>query len=351
MKKKVIIWISFLIVFSTCLPAAVFCAEHKRSTAYETGMYYTIQKGDTLWDLSNTFFDSPWYWPDLWEENSQIANPHWIYPGEKIRLFRKDGMTEYSSPSYHSEMQPETPASSDAAPRSLQSTDPMPKDVYFYPKIDQVGFIRKTPAQPSGRLFKIEGSKTLIGEGDLVYIRDLSDGKLTLGMQFFTYQLQLPLKNKSEAKKYGVQHYLTGVVEITETNHRFIVARVVKSFRTMSVGNYLMPYQRRSPHITIMPSDEEMEGKIIISEEHQMVIGDDTTAFIDKGKRDGISTGNRFKLYKQRRAFKKRIKDAIKLPVYEYGELLVLHTEPHTSTVLITSATEDIHSGARFHTP
>ncbi len=50
---------------------------------HEAGFYYTIQRGDTLWDLSDKFFDSPWYWPELWQENEQIPNPHWIYPGER----------------------------------------------------------------------------------------------------------------------------------------------------------------------------------------------------------------------------------------------------------------------------
>ena len=47
---------------------------------------YVIQRGDTLWDLSGKFLDSPWYWPKLWSYNPQIENPHWIYPGNPLRL-------------------------------------------------------------------------------------------------------------------------------------------------------------------------------------------------------------------------------------------------------------------------
>lgn len=28
---------------------------------------YIVKKGDTLWDLSESFFNDPFFWPDLWE--------------------------------------------------------------------------------------------------------------------------------------------------------------------------------------------------------------------------------------------------------------------------------------------
>ena len=45
------------------------------------------KKGDTLWDISKRFFDSPWVWPELWKENQYIKNPHIIEPGDELRLF------------------------------------------------------------------------------------------------------------------------------------------------------------------------------------------------------------------------------------------------------------------------
>ena len=57
----------------------------------DSGFYYTIKKGDTLWDLSRKFYNSQWDWPGLWEMNQDIKNPHWIYPGKKIRIFLKEG--------------------------------------------------------------------------------------------------------------------------------------------------------------------------------------------------------------------------------------------------------------------
>src|SRR5450759_5223289 len=48
---------------------------------------YVIKQGDTLWGLSDRFVKDPRYWPNMWSKNSQITNPHVIYPGQKVRVY------------------------------------------------------------------------------------------------------------------------------------------------------------------------------------------------------------------------------------------------------------------------
>ncbi len=52
---------------------------------------YIVKKGDTLWDISAFFLKDPWRWPKLWGVNPQIANPHLIYPGDRLTLVFIDG--------------------------------------------------------------------------------------------------------------------------------------------------------------------------------------------------------------------------------------------------------------------
>lgn len=47
---------------------------------------YVVEDGDTLWGISTLYLDTPWQWPQLWQMNPSIENPHLIYPGDKLVL-------------------------------------------------------------------------------------------------------------------------------------------------------------------------------------------------------------------------------------------------------------------------
>ena len=47
---------------------------------------YVVKQGDTLWDIASMFLRDPWYWPEIWQINPQVENPHLIFPGDILSL-------------------------------------------------------------------------------------------------------------------------------------------------------------------------------------------------------------------------------------------------------------------------
>ena len=324
----------------------------------ETGFYYTVKKGDTLWDLSQRFSDTPYLWPDLWSNNSQIANPHLIYPGQRIRLYRRTDIEKDAGPVIEEkpietkappiEVEPEEVP--EIATQEIPEAKPVSK-TYRYTAIDRVGFIKNKALIPEGFIFKVKEDKKLISTGDIIYISQNESNSLIPGGVYTVYRTLEPIYDET-GKFIGIQHYLLGVVEITNTAPRFAIAKVIRSFSNIRVNDKLMPYKRRSRNIVQQKSKEGLLGKIIISEKHNILIGDRTTAFINKGEDDGIKPGQYYSIfYQDKSSIVQASRKKIPLDVVIFGKLIVLHTEKTTSTVYITATDRQVDPGSKICTP
>ena len=335
MNLRIKMWLMILITALLGTPLWLQAAENEKVIEHETGFYYTVQKGDTLWDLSRKFSDSAWLWPEMWQENSQIANPHRIYPGERIRLFRRAGSQKISE------------KKTGVTPPTLENLIH-----YDYSALDRVGFIRKQPVEPLGAIFKVLETKVMISEDDIVYIRPEGDTKLVPGQRYTIYRTLKPIRDRYDNAYIGIQHLLTGVVEITQIEPNYAIGTVIESYRPINLEDKLMPYYRRIPEVILKDSPKGLEGKIIEAEDHNRIIGDQMIAFIDKGKNDGVHPGQFYNVYDQAlEQINPKNRNKITLLPVDIAELLVVHTENTTATVIVTTSDKEFEAGSKIHSP
>ncbi|MBA0401618.1 MULTISPECIES: LysM peptidoglycan-binding domain-containing protein [Stenotrophomonas maltophilia group] len=149
-----------LLRFRTVVAAAMLTV-----AAYATAMEvngghpdtYVVRKGDTLWDIAARFLQKPWLWPEIWQANPQIANPHLIYPGDVLSLAYLDRVTV-------SQAGPRQEAPIDAIP--LAQVEPFLKQLSVVDSIKQLPYV-----------VGLEDNRLRVSGGDTVYVR-LADAQV-----------------------------------------------------------------------------------------------------------------------------------------------------------------------------
>ncbi len=302
----------------------------------DQGFYYTIQKGDTLWGLSQRFYNSQWDWPGLWEMNKGIKNPHWIYPGNKIKIFLRK-KTVAALPQ-------------DSPPPALP-TRIVPS--FYYPPMDSTGFIRETIQESLGEVIRERDGNLMMSANDIIYIRPSGKGSLIPGRFYHVFSTETINEKFNGSRFKGVKHIIKATIRVLEHKVGYVTALIVEATRDTNAGDQVMVFYEREKRLEVKESPAPIQGTILCSEDNNVMVNDFRIAFMDLGKNHNIATGQIYtvmqeleKPYDQSplKAALEKKKTGPLNPIAS-GKLIVLHTEDIASTVMILSSKRDIHPG------
>ncbi|MCG8551616.1 MAG: LysM peptidoglycan-binding domain-containing protein [Desulfobacterales bacterium] len=295
------------------------------NTDNETGFYYTISKGDTLWDLSQKFYNSQWEWPGLWGMNREIKNPHWIFPGNTIRVYLKPELN--------------TPAPEKPKRTAIETW-------FNYPAIHSTGFIKKEQVPALGTVLREKEGNIMMTVNDVVYISPTGRMPFVTGHRYQIYSTSQVDQKIGPNRYTGIKHLLKADMEIIEVNTQYAAGKIRNAYRDVSSGDLVMDFYPRQPSFEVDEYPDPVDAVLLCSEDKNILVNDYRIAFINKGFEDNIRSGNIYTIKRGKETESVYdVKTGLDIAPVASGRLIVLHTEPASATVMVLSSMQDIHPG------
>lgn len=273
----------------------------KEITLPEGTQLHIVETGDTLWDLGNKYLGNPFAWPQIWEMNQWITDPHWIYPGDHLII-----------PTGRATLKPgETPAEvTSVAPGGSKFQSKPMRDEYAFTFQD---FLRLPYLAPDGAdaLFTELGGiqvasqqselKSEFGDFDTLYLDGGADKGLKVGDRLLAVKvLKKKLYHPVEKKKLlGDVVKQIAVARVTQVQPNAAVVVVEKSADSIHRGDMLVPFSEPANMLTKLRTDVKEPVPILPPETRVVFVGDNNAqsgsgmmAIIDKGEQDGMKVGD-----------------------------------------------------------
>ena len=306
---------------------------------------YTVVKGDTLWDISGRFLNNPWYWPEIWHVNPQVANPHLIYPGDRLALVYIDGKPRISKV-----------ATSDVVKLSPQvRSEAIDTPIPAIPLDAIASFLTDTrivsPEELNGAPYVLEGedSRIITGAGDKIYARGEKPAD-----RVGVFRRSKEFRDPETGEFLGLEARSIARGTVAAEDGDVLTVNLNKSSEEVRIGDRLLVNEDRRLTTNFVPSspDQDIEGVMISVDGGVNQIGQYNVVAINRGEREGLKPGNVMAILKSGNLVRDPVtNETIELPSERAGLLMVFQTYEKMSYGLILKATRPLAVGDKVVNP
>ncbi|MFK5984268.1 MAG: LysM peptidoglycan-binding domain-containing protein [Pseudomonadota bacterium] len=311
---------------------------------------YTVVKGDTLWDISGKFLQQPWQWPEIWEVNPQIKNPHLIYPGDELVFSYVDGQPRVRR--INNGQRPTFKLSPRKRITELNLAIPTIKLEKIAPFLTGNRIVDKSELQKSPYVVGTSEEHLIAAAGHEVYVKNLSAQEKNYRFGFYHKgRRYVNPYNKKETLGYEAIYLGEGTL-VRKGNPATI--KIIKSKAEIINGSRLLTLNDDEFNSNFLPKAAQTKkiGLILGSLASGIQSGLNNVAAADVvlvnfGESDGIEVGDVFNVYRKGKVILDPIKKSSKitLPNEFAGNMLIFKTAKKMSYAIIMDANQVIKVG------
>ncbi len=321
---------------------------------------YTVKKGDTLWDISSLFLQDPWYWPEIWQRNTQIQNPHLIFPGDVLTLIYIDGQPQMLvNDAQHRAIQQASGnrrvkrLSPSIRSTALQASIPSIPGDAIRQFLSKPRVVTKEQLENAPRIIASQDDHLILGSGSRVYIRGEIDKER---VRFAVFHPGDELIDPESGDLLGYEAKYTGDVHITSYDDP-ASGDLTFTEREVLIGDRLLPEDKSKLENLFFPHvpDKDVNAQIISLYDALFGVAQYQIVVINKGERDGMEVGHLLATYTQgnvvRDRYDTRSSKLVKLPNERSGLVMIFKTFERVSYALTMESKRVIHKNDYLHTP
>lgn len=326
--------------------------------------FHTVVRGDTLWGISGQYFTSPWQWPGVWALNPQITNPHWIFPGDQVRLLTQGQASVVTSaaPSASPATPPSSLGSRIRAPRVPRGTVFLREEAWASPE----------EVNASGSVIGAPEDAMLLSEGDQVYV-EFQRRAPNIGEAYTIYTNGMQAQGSDRDAGTVVRVLGTVVIDSWDGQRKIATGRITESIEPIERGERVAIVQRQFNPVPPVPNDRDIAARIVATPTPRSIVGTQFVVIIDRGINDGVRLGNRFFLTQRGDPWRSTVSGMgramrlqeidrdgdgrvdtphsaerlpTELPLEVRGEVIVVSVHPRTCVGLVTVTSSEIELGA-----
>ena len=320
------------------LSAPLYAIAETLALAPDVPERYVVQDGDTLWDISATFLTKPWRWPELWEANPGIADPHLIFPGDTLFLVRTDDGPVLKVDRGDGTLKLSPRVRADALHRAVP-TIPLQAISQF---LDKSLVMEQAPASDAAYVVHGADEHVVTGAGDQVFVVNLeADG----GRPLDIYRPGDPYRDPLSGENLGYAAQFVATAELVRPGNPATLF-ITKSAREVLPGDVVIPRSEQLINPTFHPRapDSAIDARIIAVIDGVAQIGQHNVVVLSKGATDGLVPGHVLLVHQTPEPVKDPRSGApVELPSQEAGKLMVFRTFDRVSFGLVMTANRAIH--------